>query len=97
MDIEDSLETGSDLENYELYHQRIKILDNEESIKWHKRCSGSDFSWIKEDETIFNIVYEYCHTKCLEAHNLHVKRQKIKELFKDIDKEELINYLNGEF
>lgn len=85
------------IEDYDSFKQRIKALDNDESIKWHQRCESKDFSWISEDPVLYKTVTEYCHDKCLKAHEKHCKRQKIKEMFKDIDKEELLSYLNGEF
>lgn len=88
---------GYRIEEFKDFKQRINMLDNEESIKWNKRFSSPDFSWINTDEEAFNMIRSYCNKKVKEAHELHCKREKIKEMFKDIDKEELIKYIKGEF
>lgn len=85
------------VEEYSNFKQRTHMLNNKESIKWHQRYESHDYSWINDDEEALNLIQEYCNRKCKEAYKLHCKREKIKEMFKDIDKEELINYLNGEF
>lgn len=85
------------IEEFSSFKQRVNLLDNEESIKWHQRYESHDYSWINNDEGALNLIQEYYDRKCKEAHELYCKRKKIKEMFKDIDKEELIKYIKGEF